>query len=174
VTKNKTIKNIFLVGFMGAGKTTIGRILANKLRLTFVDLDDIIEKELKLTIEQIFSMHGENFFRVAETKALLSIAENERQVVSTGGGVVLKNENWEAMEKSGITVYLKATAEILWSRVRNNTPRPLLQVENPFGRFCELLSNRISLYEKADLIVDTGKLSPEDVAEQITETMKSF
>jgi shikimate kinase len=174
MVKNKTPKNIFLIGFMGAGKTTVGKILANKLRLTFLDLDELIEKELKLTIQEIFSKHGEDFFRDAETKVLRAIAKKEGQVVATGGGVVLRTENWEQMEKRGITVYLRAPAEVLWSRVGNNASRPLLQVENPFERVCELLSKRIPLYEKADLILDTENVPPEDIAEEIREKMKSL
>ena len=165
--KNKTSKNIFLMGFMGAGKTTVGKILAKRLRLTFIDLDEVIEKELNLTIQEIFSRYGEDFFRDAETKALRSIADKDRYVVATGGGVVLRKENWQIMIANGITVYLRAPAEVLWTRVRNNTSRPLLQVENPFERLCELFTQRIPQYEKADLIVDTENVSPEDVAEEI-------
>ena len=165
--KNKTPKNIFLMGFMGAGKTTVGKILAKRLRLTFIDLDEVIEKELNLTILEIFSRYGEDFFRDAETKALRSIADKDRYVVATGGGVVLRKENWQIMIANGITVYLRAPAEVLWTRVRNNTSRPLLQVENPFERLCELFTQRIPQYEKADLIVDTENVSPEDVAEEI-------
>jgi shikimate kinase len=167
VIKNKTPKNIFLMGFMGAGKTTVGKILAKKLKLTFIDLDEVIEKELNLTIQEIFSRYGEDFFRDAETKALRSIADKDRYVVATGGGVVLRKENWQIMIANGITVYLRAPAEVLWTRVRNNTSRPLLQVENPFERLCELFTQRIPQYEKADLIVDTENVSPEDVAEEI-------
>jgi shikimate kinase len=167
VIKNKTPKNIFLMGFMGAGKTTVGKILAKRLRLTFIDLDEVIEKELNLTIQEIFSRYGEDFFRDAETKALRSIADKDRYVVATGGGVVLRKENWQIMIANGITVYLRAPAEVLWTRVRNNTSRPLLQVENPFERLCELFTQRIPQYEKADLIVDTENVSPEDVAEEI-------
>ena len=152
---------------MGAGKTTVGKILAKKLKLTFIDLDEVIEKELNLTIQEIFSRYGEDFFRDAETKALRSIADKDRYVVATGGGVVLRKENWQIMIANGITVYLRAPAEVLWTRVRNNTSRPLLQVENPFERLCELFTQRIPQYEKADLIVDTENVSPEDVAEEI-------
>lgn len=155
------------MGFMGAGKTTVGKILAKKLKLTFIDLDEVIEKELNLTIQEIFSRYGEDFFRDAETKALRSIADKDRYVVATGGGVVLRKENWQIMIANGITVYLRAPAEVLWTRVRNNTSRPLLQVENPFERLCELFTQRIPQYEKADLIVDTENVSPEDVAEEI-------
>ena len=174
MTKNKTPKNIFLIGFMGAGKTTVGKILAKRLKLAFIDLDEVIEKELNLTIQEIFSRYGEDFFRDAETKALRSIADKDKHVVAAGGGVVLREENWETMKPNGFTVYLRAPAEILWSRVKNNTSRPLLQVENSFERLCELFSQRIPRYEKADLIVDTENVSPEYLALEIAEKMKNF
>jgi len=166
---NRSTRNIFLIGFMGAGKTTAGRVLARKLNLTFCDLDETVEKELGMTINEIFSKHGEGFFRDEESKMLRSVAQRERQVVSTGGGVVLREENWEAMRGAGIVVYLKASAEVLYNRVKNKTTRPLLQVENPFENVKELLSRRIPLYEKADLIIDTENLALQDVAAEITE-----
>ncbi len=152
---------------MGAGKTTVGRILAKKLEMGFRDLDKVIEKELEMTIPEIFSRFGEVFFRDAESKALRSVVRERRQVIATGGGIVLKEENWKIMKKEGITIYLKASVEVLWNRVKNNTSRPLLQVENPFKKMQELLSRRISLYEKADLTVDTGNISPGEVVEEI-------
>src|ERR1700758_3868810 len=116
---------------MGAGKTSVGSILAKKLGLDFRDLDKLIQKELEMTIPEIFSRFGEEFFRDVESKALQSVVQRGRQVVATGGGVVLREENWEVMKKEGITIYLKAPAEVLWSRIKYNTSRPLLQVENP-------------------------------------------
>ena len=159
---------------MGAGKTTVGKILAKRLKLNFIDLDEVIEKELNLTIQEIFSRYGEDFFRDAETKALRSIADKGKHVVAAGGGVVLRKENWKFMKANGFTVYLRAPAEVLWSRVKNNTSRPLLQVDNPFERLCELFSQRIPQYEKADLIVDTENVSPEYLALEIAEKMKNF
>jgi shikimate kinase len=88
-------------------------------------------------------------------------------VIATGGGVVLREGNWEIMKNDGITIYLKASAEVLWSRVKINTSRPLLRVENPFERLQELFSKRVSLYERADSMVNTENLSPADVAEKI-------
>jgi len=166
---NRSTRNIFLIGFMGAGKTTAGRLLAEKLNLTFCDLDEVVEKELKMTIPEIFSKHGEVFFRDEESKMLRSVAQRERQVVSTGGGVVLREENWEAMREAGIVVYLKASAEVLYDRVKNKTTRPLLQVENPFENLQELLSRRIPLYKRADLIIDTENLALQDVVTEITK-----
>lgn len=152
---------------MGAGKTSVGKILAKSLEMSFVDLDEAIEKELAMKIPEIFSTHGEDFFRDAESKVLRSVAQRERQVIATGGGVVLKEENWKTMKKEGVTIYLKAPAEVLYNRVKHTRSRPLLQVENPFEQVQELLSKRIPLYENADLIVDTEHISPQEVVGEI-------
>jgi len=167
VIKDKISKNIFLIGFMGAGKTSVGRVLAKKMGLDFIDLDEVIKKELGMAIPEIFSRFGEDFFRDEESKALRSVSQRKGQVIATGGGVVLREGNWEIMKNDGITIYLKASAGVLWSRVKSNTSRPLLQVENPFERLQELFSKRVSLYERADLMVNTENLSPADVAEKI-------
>ncbi|MBI2486602.1 MAG: shikimate kinase [Deltaproteobacteria bacterium] len=171
MVENRFPKNIFLIGFMGAGKTSVARMLAKKLQLSFCDLDETIEKELGMKIPEIFSTYGEDFFRDAESKVLRSVAQRERQVIATGGGVVLREENWEVMEKKGVTIYLKAPAVVLYNRVKDNTSRPLLQVENPFDKVKELLSKRMSLYEKADLIVDTEHISPQEVVREIRKKL---
>jgi shikimate kinase len=174
VIRDSTRKNIFLIGFMGAGKTSVGRALAKKLGLDFRDLDEVIGKELGMTIPDIFARFGEDFFRNEESDALRSVAHAENQIIATGGGVILREENWEAMKDDGITIYLKASAEVLWNRVKNNLSRPLLQVDDPFERLQELLSRRISLYERADLIINTENIPPADVAEKIIRELKGF
>jgi len=174
VTKNKNLKNIFLIGFMGAGKTSVGRALAKKLGLDFRDLDEVIGKGLGMTIPDIFSRFGEEFFRNEESKGLRSVAQAENQVIATGGGVILREENWEAMKDDGITIYLKASAEVLWNRVKSNLSRPLLQVEDPFERLQDLISKRVSLYERADLIVNTENIPPADVVEKIIRELNGF
>lgn len=172
--KDRTSKNIFLIGFMGAGKTTVGKVLAKNLGRDFVDLDEYLVKKLGITVPQIFSRFGECFFRDAESEALLSVSKKNRQVIATGGGVVLRDGNWELMKKRGITIYLKASPEILWNRIKGNTSRPLLQVENPYKRLLELLSKRNALYEKADFTVETVNVSPQNIAEEIEKLINSI
>jgi shikimate kinase len=167
VIKNKISKNIYLIGFMGAGKTSVGRILAEKLRLEYCDLDELIEAECGKTISSIFSDHGEAFFRELESKTLRSVSQNGGQIVATGGGVVLRQSNWKIMKEEGITIYLKASPDVLWSRIKNDTSRPLLQVEKPFEKVRELLSFRMPLYEKADIVIETENKSPENIADNI-------
>jgi shikimate kinase len=174
VNKNRNLNNIYLIGFMGAGKTSVGRILAKSLKMGFVDIDDRIEKELGMTISQIFSKWGEDYFRDAEAKMLRTISGNKEQVIATGGGIVLRDENWDTMRENGVTVYLKASAEVLWNRIKHNTTRPLLQVEDPSKKAVEILSRRIPLYERADLVIDTENLTPHEVALEITEKLENF
>ena len=173
MSRYRTSKNIFLIGFMGAGKTTVGRALAKNLGRDFVDLDEYLEKKLGITVPRIFSRYGECFFRDTESEALLSVSKKNRQVIATGGGVVLRDENWELMKKRGITVYLKTSPEILWNRIKDNTSRPLLQVENPYKKLLELLSKRNALYEKADFTVDTVNVSPQNIVEEIEKIIGS-
>ncbi len=167
VIKNKISKNIYLIGFMGAGKTSVGKILAEKLQLEFCDLDELIEAECGKTISSIFSDHGEAFFRELESKTLRSVSQNGGQIVATGGGVVLRQSNWKIMKEEGITIYLKASPDVLWNRIKNDTSRPLLQVEKPFEKVRELLSLRMPLYEKADIVIETENKSPENIADNI-------
>ncbi|MGB7291226.1 MAG: shikimate kinase [Thermodesulfobacteriota bacterium] len=165
--KNKISKNIYLLGFMGAGKTSVGKILAEKLQLEFCDLDELIEAECGKTISGIFSEDGEAFFRDLESKKLRSVSQISGQIVATGGGIVLRQSNWKIMEDGGVTVYLKASTDVLWNRIKNDTSRPLLRVEKPFEKVRELLSMRIHLYEKADIVIETENKSPETVADYI-------
>jgi shikimate kinase len=165
--KNKISKSIYLIGFMGAGKTSVGKILAEKLQLEFCDLDELIEAECGKTISSIFSDHGEAFFRELESKTLRSVSQNGGQIVATGGGVVLRQSNWKIMKEEGITIYLKASPDVLWNRIKNDTSRPLLQVEKPFEKVRELLSLRMPLYEKADIVIETENKSPENIADNI-------
>jgi len=166
-------RNVFLVGFMGAGKTTVGKILADKTRYEYLDADKVIEKRAGATITQIFSEHGEPYFRDLESESLEELAKNGNQVIATGGGVIQRDRNWDAMKKNGITIYLKASVETIWDRIKDDTTRPLLQVEDPLETARDLLNNRTPMYEKADIIFITDDFSPEQIADEILELLKS-
>jgi shikimate kinase len=163
--------NIYLIGFMGAGKTTIGKILSQKLNYNFVDLDLDIEKEQVISISEMFEKHGEKYFRDVETESLRKISEKSNQIISTGGGIVIKDENWEIMRNSGVSVYLKASIETLFNRVKHKSTRPLLNVENPFEKAKELFAARESLYEKSDIVLDREGIEPGDVAMAIVREL---
>lgn len=175
MVKNKIPKNIFLIGFMGSGKTSVGRKISNILKLKFCDMDEEIEKNYGMTISEIFNKLGEDYFRGIETETLKRIAKEAGQVISTGGGVVLKEENWDVLNHNGITVYLKAPVDVLWSRIKSDTKndsfRPLLQGNDRLGKMKELLSERTALYEKALIIIDTDNLTHENVAERVIEKL---
>jgi len=164
-------KNIFLVGFMGAGKSTVGKILADKIGYGYYDADKFIEEQAGTTITQIFAEHGEPYFRDLESESLEILAKKEKLIVATGGGVVQRDRNWDAMKANGITIYLKASVETIWERIKNDTSRPLLQVDNPVETATELLNKRTPMYERADIILNTDTLSLQQVADEIFDRL---
>ena len=152
--------NIFLVGMMGAGKTTVGRMLARRLRLRFVDSDREIEGRCGVKIPVIFEIEGESGFRAREAKMLSELAVRSEIVLATGGGAVLSAENRKLLSENGIVVYLRAGAADLWQRTRHDRNRPLLQTDEPLARLEQLFAERDPLYRSiADIIVDTGSQS---------------
>jgi shikimate kinase len=164
------VKNIYLVGPMGAGKSTIGRLLAAELRLPFSDTDKVIEEKSGADIPWIFDVEGEAGFRRRETLALKELGEAQNMVVATGGGIVLSDENRRCLINTGIVIYLMASVEQLLHRTSKDKNRPLLQVDDPEARIQELLDEREALYrDVADHVVETGVLSPKSVAEKIAE-----
>lgn len=174
MTQNKIDhKNIFLVGFMGAGKSTVGRLLADKIGYKYLDADQYIEEQTQTSITNIFAEHGEPYFRDLESEATEALANDDNQVIATGGGVIQRDRNWEAMKGNGVTIYLKASVETIWERIKDDTSRPLLQVDNPVETARELLNKRTPLYEKADIIVSTDNLSLEQAANEVLVQLKS-
>lgn len=167
------MKNVVLAGFMGTGKTEVGRELARLLDTKLIDVDAEIERSLKMTINEIFKQFGEPGFREIETGVIKKISENKNIIISTGGGAVLKQENMDIFRKNGIIVCLTAAPETILKRTSNNTERPLLQVENPLGKIKELLSYRKPFYEKADVIIDTEGKTPLQIAEEIIEKIRN-
>ena len=161
-------ENIFLVGLMGAGKSTVGRILARRLGKRFVDTDHEIEKRNGVTIPVIFEIEGEDGFRRREQEVLADLAQEKDLVLSTGGGIVLKPENRDVLRNHGFVVYLNARPEMLAERTKHDRTRPLLNVEDPLTRLRELYAVRDRLYrEVAHAIVETGRGAPQQVVQAI-------
>ncbi len=161
-------ENIFLVGLMGAGKSTVGRILARRLSKRFVDTDHEIEKRNGVTIPVIFEIEGEEGFRRREQELLADLAQEQGLVLSTGGGIVLKSENREVLRNHGFVVYLNARPELLADRTKHDRSRPLLNVEDPLTRLRELHTVRDPLYrEVAHAVVETGRGAPQQVVQAI-------
>lgn len=159
-------KNLFLIGFMGCGKSTLARLLVEETGNELVEMDETIEAEMGMSINEIFAQYGEAYFRNLETELLQRIANRGGTVVSCGGGVVLREENVEIMRKSGRIVYLSATPETIYERVHDKTTRPLLNGNMNVAYIARLMEARIPIYEKtADVILQVdGKEKPENVA----------
>ncbi|MBN1901790.1 shikimate kinase [Candidatus Sumerlaeota bacterium] len=160
--------NIILVGFMGTGKTVVGKELAQALDFKYIDTDLMIEAEAKMTIPEIFKNLGEDAFRKMETEALKRVSHLKKYVVATGGGIVMKNENIDLMKKTGMVICLTATPEIIYNRTRENSDRPLLQTPDPMKKIISLLKFRESQYQiAADFTIDTSNLAVKTIVETI-------
>jgi shikimate kinase len=164
----KNLDNIFLIGPMGAGKSTIGRRLARKLKLEFLDSDQAIENRTGARIALIFEIEGEEGFRKRESEIIDELTNQTGVVLATGGGAVLDPVNRQKLADRGLVVYLRAGLDKLLKRTARDTKRPLLNTDNPRERIKELLNTRTPLYEEiADLIVDTDKQPVSQIVEEI-------
>ena len=165
--------NIFLVGLMGAGKTTIGRTLAKRLELSFVDTDREIEARTGVSVPTVFDIEGEEGFRRREAEVIQAISRQDGQIVATGGGAVLRPENRANMRTGGFVVYLNVPPTILWERTRHDRNRPLLQVDNPLRRLEELYAIRDPLYRGvADLVVDSGRMGAQTIIQVLVKELE--
>ena len=165
--------NIVLTGFMGTGKTAVGRELSRLLNMKLVDVDTEIEKSRQMTINEIFKQSGELRFREMETEMIRELSERKDVIISTGGGAVLRQENVDVLRKQGIIVCLMATPETILKRTSHSSNRPLLQVEDPFEKIKELLDFRRPFYEKADVMIDTDGKTPRQIAEEIIDKINN-
>lgn len=165
------MNNIYFIGFMGTGKTTISKLISQRLNMNWVDLDEMIEEREKRTIVDIFRDSGEGYFREVEKGVLKEIAENGNYVVSTGGGIVIFDENVEIMKRSGVMVTLVASPEVIYERLKDDQSRPLLQVPEPLVEIKRLMFERAPFYIKGDIIIDTSFDEPDVIVEQILEEL---
>ena len=165
--------NIILVGLMGAGKSTIGRSLAKRLNKDFFDSDRVIEERTGVDIATIFEIEGEQGFRDREAQVIKELCQMNDIVLATGGGGVLREENRENMKNFGHVVYLCTTAELLYSRIRYDKSRPLMQTSNPLDTLKKLLQGREPYYkEVSDLIITTGKQKATVIVRRIEEALR--
>lgn len=162
---------IVLVGLMGAGKTTVGRRLAEKLGLTFIDADHEIEIAAGQTIPEIFAEHGEAYFRDGERKVIARLLENGAQVLATGGGAYMNADTRNAIRTHGISIWLRADFDLLMRRVRRRSNRPLLQNDDPEAVMRKLIAERYPIYAEADITVDSRDVAHTSIVNTIIKTL---
>lgn len=173
--KERCPENIFLVGLMGAGKTSVGKLLAQRLHMEFFDCDQEVERATGVKVAVIFEIEGERGFRAREAKMLAQLASRKNVLIATGGGAVLSTTNRRLLADNGVVVYLRAAPADLWRRTRHDKQRPLLNTEDRMARLEQLFVERDPLYrEIADIILDTGSQSLGALANKLERRLLEF
>ena len=170
---NAPIQNIALVGFMAVGKSAVGRNLARKLHRRFVDIDALIEKAEGRKVREIFAQKGEAYFRTLEKQKLVEVLAESGQVIATGGGIVMDEDNLNLLRQNTLLIGLTASADVLVHRAGKNSKRPLLKGGDVRERVEELLQKRQSRYAEAHMTIDTSGLAIEQVVEKIVQIIQS-
>jgi shikimate kinase len=173
MTDGRRFSNIALVGFMGTGKSTVGRIVASMLHFDFLDTDEMIENMAGKRISDIFSSEGEERFREYEKQAVARLKEINHSVISTGGGLVTRPENLASLKEHSLVVCLWCSAETIHRRVGHQLHRPLLQVEHPLERIRELLDQRAPAYRQSDVLLNSEFRKPREVASHVVHQFRS-
>lgn len=165
-------KNIILIGFMGCGKTTIGKILASEINWKFIDIDKQIQEEMKMSISEIFNRKGEKYFRKLERNFCKLASMDVPSVISTGGGIIKGSTNVDVLKRNGIFVYLESSPEKIYRNIKNDNSRPLLNTPNKKEKIKELLEERKPLYEAcADITVNVSEMSANKTVACIIEKL---
>ncbi len=160
-------RNLVLVGLMGAGKSAIGRIVAQQLGLPFVDTDTEIERVSRMSISELFAAYGEDEFRALETRVIKRLLRTGPRVVSTGGGAFINDKTRKQVERGGLSIWLNADLEVLWERVNKRDHRPLLKTENPKQTLKDLMDKRYPIYALADITVQSRDVRKEVIANEV-------
>lgn len=167
-------RNLVLVGLMGAGKSAIGRIVAQQLGLSFVDTDTEIERVSRMSISELFAAYGEEEFRALETRVIKRLLRTGPRVVSTGGGAFINEKTRKQIERGGLSVWLNADLEVLWERVNKRDHRPLLKTENPKQTLKDLMDKRYPIYELADITVQSRDVRKEVIANEVLTSVIEY
>ena len=167
------MKNIYIVGFMGTGKTSVGKSLAEKLGKQFIEMDELIEQRASKSINDIFAQDGEAHFRRLESELLKELAAKEDLVVSCGGGLICNEDNLKVLKDTGIIFNLESSPQAIYERTKRYTHRPLLNVDDPLGKIKGLLLKRRPFYERAHHSVRSEEESPQEVADRIAEIIRN-
>ena len=163
----RKIKNLALIGFMGTGKSSVGRIITEVLQYTFLDTDDLIEARTGKTIAEIFAQQGEPQFRELERLVVEELASRTKTVIATGGGLPVHGDNLEKLKSHSLTICLWSSPEKIYEQVRYQSHRPLLNDPNPLAKIRQLLNARKPFYRLADVLVNTERRSVREVAQQV-------
>ncbi|MDR7030337.1 shikimate kinase [Rhizobium rosettiformans] len=167
-------RNLVLVGLMGAGKSAIGRIVAQQLGLSFVDTDTEIERVSRMSISELFAAYGEEEFRALETRVIKRLLRTGPRVVSTGGGAFINEKTRKQIERGGLSVWLNADLEVLWERVNKRDHRPLLKTENPKQTLKDLMDKRYPIYALADITVQSRDVRKEVIANEVLTSVIEY
>lgn len=167
MTAQRHIENIALIGFMGTGKSSVGRLVAAQLHFSFVDTDELIESRVGRSIGEIFAHAGETGFRELEKQVVAELARARRTVISSGGGLAAQTDNLASLKQHSLVVCLWASPEAVWERVRHQSHRPLLNDPDPLARIRGLLAAREPFYRQADVLVNTEMRSVKEVAHHV-------
>ena len=166
--------NIILCGFMGSGKSTIGKLLAKKLNRNFIDLDDYIVEKRKMKISEIFEKFGEENFRKSETQAVKNVSKLENHIISLGGGTVINHNNVEILKSSGKIIMLDIEPEEVYKRLKNDKSRPLLQTEDKLKAINDMMNKRLPYYnDAADIKIIVNGKQKEEVLEEILKIIEN-
>ncbi|MBC2772720.1 shikimate kinase [Rhizobium sp. AQ_MP] len=167
-------RNLVLVGLMGAGKSAIGRLVAQQLGLPFIDTDTEIERVSRMTISELFAAYGEEEFRALETRVVKRLLRGGPRVVSTGGGAFINENTRKQVERGGLSVWLSADLEVLWERVNKRDNRPLLKTENPKQTLKDLMDKRYPIYALADITVQSRDVRKEVIANEVLTSVIEY
>ena len=167
-------RSVVLVGMMGAGKTSVGKRLAGRLGLTFIDADTAIEEAAKKSVTEIFAEHGEDYFRQGERRVIARLLREPRQIIATGGGAFMNPETRAAIRSAGVSIWLRADWELLYERVRRRPTRPLLQTADPEGTLRALVEARYPVYAEADLVVQSVDVPHEAMVDAVASALETW
>jgi shikimate kinase len=167
VDNSRKIQNLALIGFMGTGKTSVGRIVADTLHFTFLDTDELIESQTGKSITEIFAQQGEDQFRELERLVVEDLATRTKTVIATGGGLPVHGDNLASLKSHSLTICLWSSPEKIYEQVRHQSHRPLLKDPNPVAKIRQLLAARKPFYKQADVLVNTERRSAKEVAQQV-------
>ena len=166
---------VYLIGFMGAGKSTVARLLTKKLDMPLVEMDERIVQEQGMSINEIFDVYGEERFREIEGRLVMTLGQEPASIVSCGGGVVIRAENVTTTKKNGVIVFLSATPQTIYERVKNSKERPILNGNMNVEFIAGLMEKRRSLYEQAaDILIATDDKTKDEIADEIVTCLAQF